>query len=104
MPCYQINTIKVEFNMKHFSLLEKAVQSLKWKIRAMHNGFAVWDEIGKALFTVINGETTVRESDKFRVNALKCAYSKEAIKYAAQKAGWVKQQKGDKTSYVKKQF
>ncbi len=34
MPCYQTSTLSVEFHAKHRTLLDAAIESLGWQVKA----------------------------------------------------------------------
>jgi len=106
MPCYQVNKIAVEFNLKHFGLIEKAAQSLGWKVRkADDNSFHVASATGLYMVTIKQGTASYTDSQAAYVNQLKKAYSKQALNYAAQKSGWVKQVSGNnKLAFVKRGY
>ena len=92
MPCWEVNTVSVEFHAKHVALLEKAFESLDW-VRDLY-----WNA-DKSLCRLPNGiELDLRAgraecpvSQQPRLNELKRAYSKQAIKLAAKLGGWQNQ-------------
>jgi len=97
MPCYQVQTVSVEFKIAHRDLLDKALDALArdtigseamgwvrdWNIAGtfcrLQNGIELDLRIGKA---------SMQASQQGQLNELKRAYSQQAIKLAAKLNGW----------------
>ncbi len=97
MPCYEINTFRVEFKAENYGLLQKAVQGLGGSIMrnattgratvVLKDGTTISIENGQATTTARNGEQ--------RINELRVAYSQTVVSQAKQWAaskGWSVQQ------------
>lgn len=96
MPCYEVNTISVEFSPQHYGVLMKAVESLGGKMRR-----------GNGQATVVIGDQTVIVKDgkangpEQLVNSLRVAYSTAIVDQAKQWAaakGWQTTASGGKTT------
>ena len=81
MPCYQINLVSVEFNVKSIDLLKRAAESLQMTFRqygdttVMIGGIEIDLKTKKATFAAYSGQASL--------NALKKQYAVEAIKEVA---------------------
>lgn len=90
IPCYQVNTISIEFRPENRALLEKAVATLGWTIQ----GNIITTKTGT--ITLEGGKATGRPDE---VNLLRVTYSKLAVEQAQQWAkskGWQTQKQGNK--------
>ncbi len=99
MPCYEVQTMSVEFVAKHRDLLEKALKALNFNYTIKGDTLVIDHEITidlkaeKAVITYTNtGMSANGVKDKTRLqeklNSLKRGYSMEAIKKAAYMNGW----------------
>lgn len=99
MPCYQVNTVSVEFQARHFGTLQKAVAALGGTLQ--RSGERATVVIGPSTITINNGIATGRER---LVNNLRVAYARQitiqATEWAKQK-GWHAQQTGSKLTLSK---
>lgn len=93
MPCWEVQTMSVEFVAKHIDLLEKALQAAKFKytingnIVTIDNGAIKIDlKAEKAEIQYSYGTSKNKLQEK--LNVLKKAYSVEALKKAALMNGW----------------
>jgi len=90
MPCYQVNLYSVEFKATNINILISALKSLQWDYDINDN--IVY--IGSSLR--INLDTQKAETNnQDLVNRLKRQYSKESVKIAAKKKGWILQKKSE---------
>ena len=93
MPCYEVNTLTVEFQAKHVDLLESAARSLGMSFTKLRSGLVFVDEI---TIDLTSGEATYQSrksaTAQEKLNLLKRQYSVEAIKTAATRTGWSKEQ------------
>jgi hypothetical protein len=86
MPCYQVNTVSVDFKAKSIPMLEAALKALKWDYKFQN------DEM---LFTrgmTINlkaDRATIDRYDQTLLNQLKVAYSTQVVMSQADKRRWV---------------
>jgi len=87
MPCYQVNKVSVEFKIAHRDLLDKALDALgmarDWNVAKtfcrLTNGIELNLRTGKA---------DIRSDQQVYLNAIKRAYSQQAVKLAAKLNGW----------------
>jgi hypothetical protein len=89
MPCYEVRTMSVEFKAENSGLLDKAVKALGWEIQ--HSGKTAYVRTKTYDVFEINlqdGKARIREGMQGDLNALKRAYSMEAIKQAASAKKW----------------
>ena len=75
MPCYQMNLISVEFQVKHISILEAAAKALGWAYS--QSGRYVVAGTVKIDMEAGRAETSYRNQDA--VNRLKQEYSLQAV-------------------------
>jgi hypothetical protein len=82
MPCYQINTVSVEFKAANKEILQKAVKALGWRFI----GELILTDY--ATITIKDGQATGVPSE---VNALRTEYARQVVDHAkawAQSKGW----------------
>lgn len=92
MPCYQVNTTTVEFKQRHKDLLVKALEDLGWYAEWQGNRVTIPDY---DLSIDLDGRTAkVDAAYVGRVNELKVAYSRQAVRKAARRVGWSHKHKG----------
>ena len=78
MPCYEENLISVQFTGKSKAILEKI-------------GVVFYAEGNEGYYNGVNidlNKGICSSSSQSRINALKRAYSQEAVKQAAKRQGW----------------
>lgn len=111
MPCYQVNTISVEFKVKHSDLLRQAIEALGWKMVAIAGGSkkptrlsVQYSGYRSLTINMQTGTATFNEGQggQKALNKLKKEYSKQAIfKVAKQKKWIVKSKAGNKFTLTK---
>jgi len=87
MPCYEVRTMSVEFHARYRDLLEKALKE---------SGFHDWHETQSNVFVVFGlgrldlneGKAEIGPYNQVKLNRLKQAYSKQALRRAAKLQGW----------------
>jgi hypothetical protein len=93
MPCYTVQTLSVEFQLKHADMLMKAAKTLGINARLVGNYLTLDYDIQ---IDLKRGQASYRERNKQKatetLNLLKKQYSIEAISVAATRSGWNKQQ------------
>jgi len=92
MPCYTVQTTDVKFKVEHMDLLEQALKALNWTFakdlsydRSTVKAYLLGNGIRIDLTT---GLARVTESQQDKLNELKRAYSKEALKKFAKLNQW----------------
>lgn len=95
MPCYEVNTITVEFKVAHRDLLDQAIQSLGWPCIRNGNDYTICPSPAERniLLNLSTGEARVYPpKGQERLNELKRAYSREVLKLVTKHNGWQLQQ------------
>ena len=89
MPCYQVNTMSVQFSAKHLDVLKRAVDALGWGM-ATYGGSVVTVFCDNYSMTIdmAKGQATIPAEAQSALNQLKVAYSQQALKKAAKAKGW----------------
>ncbi len=89
MPCWQVQTVSVEFHAKHRELLEKAIKALGWSSSKTENGYSVdcggWSAMK---INLITGKAIIDSNQQNKLNLLKQEYSRQAINMVAKLSGW----------------
>jgi hypothetical protein len=99
MPCWQTNTMSVQFSAKHIDVLKRAVDALDWTIEVYARTAVVWTKTGDRIEIDMDMERAMLDASiQSQLNQLKVAYSQQALKKAAKAKGWqqhaTSQQKG----------
>ena len=84
MPCWEVNLISVEFSGKSVALL-RAIGAKE--VRA-----GVW-QVGEVTIDTKRG---VAKGEQSKINSVKRAYSREAVRMAARKKGWTLTKKANR--------
>lgn len=100
MPCYEVRTISVEFKAENEDLLDRAIQATGMNTRLISNGRYLLDD-GAIRLDLAAGTAEVREGQQGRLNELKQAYSREAVKAATKKCQWGCKLQGNKAQITK---
>lgn len=99
MPCDTITTQSIKLTKAMPELVKQAMEDLNWKIRANsntriivahHYGNSIMWEAGK-------GITVTGSNTENMINKISQAYSKRAVSWAAQRAGWQVTNNNDNT-------
>ena len=93
MPCYEINTVSVEFFMANIDFLLTALKELGYEVQ-LHNKFdyeKVLAGSGPVVieFDMVTGLAKVESKYQDKLNAVKRQYSKVVIAEVAKKKRWV---------------
>lgn len=89
MPCYQTNTVSLDFQAGDLPLLQKAAAALGLAVndrgdrRELMRG-------GVLIATLTGGKATCRPEIVPLINKLRVQYSREIVSHAALKLGWQK--------------
>jgi frataxin-like iron-binding protein CyaY len=91
MPCWEVNTMSVQFSAKHLDVLKRAVDALGWYLYEGQFGDVITVQTDRGQNIIINkaaGEATIAVDTQSALNQLKVAYSQQALKKAAKAKGW----------------
>jgi hypothetical protein len=80
MPCWEVRTVSVEFKAENRKLLDAAIRSIGMGVRE-ENGLLSLD-YGAIKLDLKAGKAEVQDGYQNRLNELKQAYSREAVKAA----------------------
>ena len=87
MPCYEVNTMSVEFKADHVDLLEQALDVLGW-VRDWNVAKTFCRASNGIELDLRTGKAEIRDGQGGLLNELKRAYSQQVIKKVAQKNHW----------------
>jgi hypothetical protein len=103
MPCYQVNTVSLDFQAGDLALLEKAAKALGLTILDLAAmGRQVRDVRGEPIATLVGGKATCNQANVALVNKLRVQYSREIVGHAALKLGWMKVVKSENKLLLRK--
>jgi hypothetical protein len=102
MPCYQVNTVSVDFQAGNLELLQKAAAVLGLEVRAVADRREVVDRGGNVVAALGGGKATCSQANVPLVNKLRVQYSREIVGHAALKLGWQKLVKSDNKLLLRK--
>jgi hypothetical protein len=102
MPCYQVNTISLDFQAGNLDLLQKAAAVLGLEVRAVADRREVVDRGAAVVATLVSGKATCSQANVAVVNKLRVQYSREIVGHAALKLGWMKVVKSDNKLLLRK--
>jgi hypothetical protein len=103
MPCYQVNTVSLDFQAGDLALLEKAAKVLGLTILDLASmGRQVRDRRGEPIATLVGGKATCAQANVPIMNKLRVQYSREIVGHAALKLGWMKVVKSDNKLLLRK--
>lgn len=99
MPCWEVNTVSLEFNAKNLEMMVKTLQEM---------GITVYDQNANRVRTSIgtfdlrSGRVEVERQHRKTVNDFRVNYSKNVVKAVAKKKKWVLKQRAPKVFVAKK--
>jgi hypothetical protein len=102
MPCYQVNTVSLDFQAGDLALLHKAAAVLGLEVRAVGAGRQIVDRSGTLVATLAQGKATCSQANVATVNKLRVQYSREIVGHAALKLGWQKVVKTENKLFLRK--
>lgn len=91
MPCYQVNTVSVDFQAGDLALLQKAAAALGLVVVDCGSlGRELRDRSGVIIATLRDNKAVCRAEHVATLNKLRVQYSKEIVNHACLKMGWQK--------------
>ena len=103
MPCYQVNTVSVDFQAGNLALLQKAAKALGLTILDLATmGRQVRDRHGEPIATLRDNKAICRPEHVATLNKLRVQYSREIVGQAALKLGWQKVVKSENKLLLRK--
>jgi hypothetical protein len=102
MPCYQVNTVSLDFQAGNLELLQKAAAVLGLEVRALADRREVVDRSGNVVVMLVGGKATCSQANVPIVNKLRVQYSREIVGHAALKLGWIKVVQSDNKLLLRK--
>jgi len=100
MPCYEIRTISVEFNIKNIALLKKAIENAGYIITTTTENQFNFHNLNYNRFSIDLIQSKISSSDcnekmvSLVSNSIKRTYSESVINEMAKKNKWIKQNMG----------
>jgi hypothetical protein len=102
MPCYQVNTVSLDFQAGDLALLQKAAAALGLVVADSSLGREVRDRSGAILATLRDNKAICRPEQVATLNKLRVQYSREIVGHAALKLGWQKVVKSENKLLLRK--
>ena len=103
MPCYQVNTVSVDFQAGELALLQKAAASLGLVVvEAGALGREVRDRTGAVVATLRDNKAVCRQEHVATLNKLRVQSSREIVNHACLKMGWQKVVKSENKLLLRK--
>ncbi|MCI0640719.1 MAG: hypothetical protein L0Y72_24360 [Gemmataceae bacterium] len=103
MPCYQVNTVSLDFQAGDLGLLQKAAAVLGLEVRDLGTlGRELYDRAGNTIATLRDNKAICRAESVATLNKLRVQYSREIVNHAALKLGWQKQMKSENKFLLRK--
>lgn len=100
MPCYQVNTVSVEFKAKNRELIMETLRRMEMNPYLQPNGRMIKTPIG--VFDLDTGKVETASWNVSKVNEFRVEYSKTVLKKAAKKHKWIVKSKKKNQYQVKK--
>ena len=101
MPCYQVNTVSLDFQAGDLALLQKAAVVLGL-VRVQGGRREVVHRNGDLVATLVQGKANCSAANVALVNKLRVQYSREIVGLAALKLGWQKVVKSENKLLLRK--
>ena len=102
MPCYQVNTVSLDFQAGDLALLQKAATVVGLEVRVQADRCEVVHRNGVLVASLVQGKATCSQANVATVNKLRVQYSREIVGHAALKLGWQKVVKSENKLLLKK--
>ena len=103
MPCYQVNTVSLDFQAADLALLQKAADVLSLVVRDCGSlGREVRDRAGGIIATLRDNKAICRPEQVATLNMLRVQYSREIVNHACLKMGWQKVVKSENKLLLRK--
>lgn len=90
MPCYQVNTVSLDFQAGDLGLLRQAAAKLGLEVLESGGQREIVARSGVLVATLVKDKAACREVDVPLVNKLRVEYSKQIVNQACLKLGWQK--------------
>lgn len=90
MPCYEVNTMCLEFKAQNKSLMMDVLKEMNLNPRELSNG-NISCRIGT--FDFLTGKIEIEDRRLPTLNEFKRNYSKKILSFAAKKFGWAMKEK-----------
>ncbi len=100
MPCYEVRTLTVEFRAENRTLLDAAIKAIG-SYAGEQFGDRLYIDGGDIVLDLAAGMAEVRTGYQGRLNELKQAYSREAVKAAAKRVNWACKMAGNQATVTK---
>lgn len=94
MPCWEVNTISIEFNMKHKDLLLKTLEKLNFKYSEYEKG-TIYLYSDDVIMNLNNSTAKILNFDKY--NKIKRKYSEIVLEEVCKKKKWILKKRGEST-------
>ena len=103
MPCYQVNTVSVDFQAGDLALLQKAAGTLGLVVVDDGSlGRVLRDRSGAVVATLRDNKAVCRPEYVATLNKLRVQYSREIVNHACLKMGWQKVVKSENKLVLRK--
>jgi hypothetical protein len=103
MPCYQVNTVSLDFQAGDLTLLQKAAKALGLTILDLSSaGRQVRDRRGEVIAALRDNKAVCRAEHVAILNKLRVQYSREIVGHTALKLGWQKVVKSENKLLLRK--
>ncbi len=96
MPCYTVNLMTVEFNMKNINILKKALEKLGYNYRYGEKTNQLDIPSMNASFDLKNQNVSIPRYYSDDLNKIKRAYSETVVEEIAKKKKWIIKKMGNK--------
>lgn len=100
MPCWEVNTVSVEFNAKNVDLMLEVLKEMGITAYVSKDQERVETSIGT--FNLKTGRVRVEDDDLKKVNDFRVNYSKKVITTVAKKKKWVVKQRSQRVFVAQK--
>ena len=88
MPCWQVQTVSVEFKAANAELLAKAAKALGYFVQQAAGVMTLSTSRTSFGINLMTSTALIQQDQQGELNALKQEYSRQAIKLAAKLGGW----------------
>lgn len=99
MPCWEVNTVSLDFNAKNLELMIQTLQEMGITVHSKNTNY-INTSIGT--FDLRSGKVDVERRYRRTVNDFRVNYSKNVVKAVAKKKKWVLKQRSQKVFVAKK--
>jgi len=87
MPCWEVNTVSVEFNAKNVELMLEVLKEMGITAYVSKDKERVETAIGT--FNIKTGRVRVEEDDLKKVNSFRVNYSQKVVDIVAKRKKWI---------------